>query len=59
MSFITHDPVRYSTYSLKLAELTSHAVRLQHRVALTRKGDRGTLGISMPGALGAPPPCMH
>ncbi|OXU21072.1 hypothetical protein TSAR_015733, partial [Trichomalopsis sarcophagae] len=24
MSFITHDPVRYSTNSLKLAELNSH-----------------------------------
>ncbi|OXU16607.1 hypothetical protein TSAR_011852 [Trichomalopsis sarcophagae] len=61
MSFMTHDPIRYSTHSLELAELTSHAVRPYHKVALTRKGDRGILGISMPGALGrgGPPPCMH
>ncbi|OXU30661.1 hypothetical protein TSAR_007305 [Trichomalopsis sarcophagae] len=61
MSFITHDPVRYSNHSLKLAVLNSHAVRPQHRVALTQKSDHGILGISMPGALGpgGPPPCMH
>ncbi|OXU17971.1 hypothetical protein TSAR_004169 [Trichomalopsis sarcophagae] len=52
MRFMTHDHVRYSTHSLELAELTSHAVRSQHKVALTRKGDRGIFGISMPGALG-------
>ncbi|OXU17360.1 hypothetical protein TSAR_014407 [Trichomalopsis sarcophagae] len=58
MSFMTHDPVRNTTHSLELAKLTSHAVRPQHKVALTQKGDRGILGISMPGALGrgVPPP---
>ncbi|OXU32273.1 hypothetical protein TSAR_008094 [Trichomalopsis sarcophagae] len=61
MSFITHDPVRYSTHSLKLAELNSHTVGPQHRVALTRKGDPGILGISMPGVLGrgGPPPSFR
>ncbi|OXU29082.1 hypothetical protein TSAR_014319 [Trichomalopsis sarcophagae] len=61
MSFMTHDPVRYSTHSLELAELTSHAVRPQHKVTLTRKGDSGILGISMPGALGrgGPTSRMH
>ncbi|OXU31954.1 hypothetical protein TSAR_013066 [Trichomalopsis sarcophagae] len=46
---------------LELAELNSRADGPQHTVALTRKGDRGILGISMPGALGrgGPPPCMY
>ncbi|OXU18028.1 hypothetical protein TSAR_011214 [Trichomalopsis sarcophagae] len=43
MSFMTHDPDRYSTHSLELAELTSHGIRPQHKVALTRKGDSGIL----------------